>query len=275
MARTQSSIAVSGNGQNWFLFNASPDLRQQINGNPQLHPSHGLRTSPISGVILTNADVDHVAGLLTIRESTPLALYATERVLETLKANSIFNVLNPEFVERRSIVLGEPFEPKTPSGGTSGLIVEPFAVPGKVALYLEDPNAGDNFGTQQGDTVGVRVTSAKSGEYFFYIPGCAEVLPELEGRLADAPLILFDGTLWQDNEMIDAGIGVKTGKRMGHISMSGDDGSMAAFKNLNIGRKIFIHINNSNPTLLDGTPERQEVEDNGWEISYDGMVISL
>lgn len=275
LARTQSSIAVSGDGGNWFLFNASPDLRQQINANPQLHPNHGLRTSPIAGVILTNADVDHVAGLLTIRESTPLVLYATERVLATLKANSIFNVLNPDFVQRRAIVLGKAFEPVTPSGDASRLIVEPFAVPGKVALYLEDPDAGDNFGTRQGDTVGVKVTSAESGEYFFYIPGCAEVPLDLADRLRSAPLALFDGTLWKDKEMIDAGIGVKTGKRMGHISMSGDDGSMAAFRDLEVGRKIYIHINNSNPTLLDDTPERREVEARGWEISHDGMEITL
>ena len=95
------------------------------------------------------------------------------------------------------------------------------------------------------------------------------------GRLRGAPLVLFDGTLWQDNEMIDAGIGVKTGKRMGHISMSGEDGSMAAFRDLDVGRKIYIHINNSNPTLLDDTPERQEVEAQGWKISHDGMEITL
>ncbi len=275
LARTQSSIAVSGDGNNWFLFNASPDLRQQINATPQLHPNHGLRTSPIAGVVLTNADVDHIAGLLTLRESTPLVIYASDRVLATLKANSIFNALNPDFVERRTIILGETFEPVTPSGGASGLIVEPFSVPGKVALYLEDPDAGDNFGTEQGDTVGVRVTSAEGGETFFYIPGCAEVPPDLAGRLKGAPLVLFDGTLWQDNEMIDAGIGVKTGKRMGHISMSGEDGTMAAFRDLDVERKIFIHINNSNPTLLDDTPERQEVEAQGWEISHDGMEITL
>ena len=275
LARTQSSIAVSGDGTHWFLFNATPDLRQQINATPQLHPNHGLRTSPIAGVVLTNADVDHVAGLLTLRESMPLVLYATDRVLATLKANSIFSVLNPDFVERRAIVLGENFEPVTTAGEASGLIVEPFPVPGKVALYLEDPDAGDNFGTEQGDTVGVRVTSAESGEYFFYIPGCAEVPADLVGRLRGAPLVLFDGTLWQDNEMIDAGIGVKTGKRMGHISMSGEDGSMAAFRDLDVGRKIYIHINNSNPTLLDDTPERQEVEAQGWKISHDGMEINL
>ena len=275
LARTQSSIAVSGDGESWFLFNASPDLRQQINATPQLHPNHGLRTSPIAGAVLTNADVDHVAGLLTLRESTPLVLYATDRVLATLRANSIFNVLNPDFVARRVIVLGESFEPKTPSGETSGLIVEPFAVPGKVALYLEDPDAGANFGTEQGDTVGIKVTSTETGKYFFYIPGCAKVPPELADRLRGAPLALFDGTLWQDNEMIDAGIGVKTGERMGKISMSGEDGSIAAFRDLNVDRKIYIHINNSNPTLLEDAPERRQVEAEGWQISHDGMEISL
>ncbi|MCH7865180.1 MAG: pyrroloquinoline quinone biosynthesis protein PqqB [Proteobacteria bacterium] len=275
LARTQSSIAVSGDGRHWFLFNASPDLRQQINATPQLHPNHGLRTSPIAGVVLTNADVDHVAGLLTLRESTPLVLYATERVLATLKANSIFNALNPEFVERRPLVLGRTFEPVTPAGEKAGLAVEAFPVPGKVALYLENPDAGPNFGTQEGDTVGVKVTSLEDGSHFFYIPGCAKMTPDLADRLRGAPLALFDGTLWKDDEMIAAGIGVKTGQRMGHMSMSGEDGTMAAFRDLHVERRVFIHINNSNPTLLDLTPERREVEAQGWEISFDGMEITL
>ncbi len=275
LARTQSSIAVSGDGNNWFLFNASPDLRQQINATPQLHPNHGLRTTPIAGAILTNADIDHIAGLLTLRESMPLVLHATERVLSTLKANSIFNVLNPDFVKRRSFVLGESFEPLTPGGKKSGLVVEPFAVPGKVALYLEDETAGPNFGSTEQDTVGVRVASTDNAAYFFYIPGCAGLTPELEERLRGAPLVLFDGTLWRDTEMIDAGIGVKTGQRMGHISMSGEEGSIAAFKDLGVERKVFIHINNSNPALLDNTEERRVAEQAGWEISFDGMEINL
>ena len=275
LARTQSSIAVSGNGRHWFLFNASPDLRQQINATPHLHPIHGLRTSPIAGVVLTNADVDHLAGLLTLRESTPLSLYASDRVLATLKANNIFNVLNPEFVKRNALVLGQSFEPTTTEGVGSGLSVETFAVPGKVALFLENPDAGADFGTQEGDTVGVCVTSRDNGKSFFYIPGCAGIPPDLADRLQGAPLVLFDGTLWHDSEMIDAGIGVKTGTRMGHISMSGDDGSIAAFRDLDVGRKVFIHINNSNPVLLEETPERRQAEEAGWEISFDGMEISL
>ena len=134
LARTQSSIAVTADGENWVLFNASPDLRQQIIDNAALHPNRDLRQSPIAGVVLTNADVDHVAGLLTLRESTPFALYATERVLGTLAENSIFNVLNPDFVERRPMAMGEPFGVKTRDGADTGLEVEPFAVPGKAAL---------------------------------------------------------------------------------------------------------------------------------------------
>ena len=274
-AKTQSSIAVTADGENWFLFNASPDLRQQINDNSPLHPNKGLRHSPIAGVVLTNADVDHLAGLLTLRESTPLVVYATERVLGTLRDNSIFNVLNPEFVQRRPMTLGATFEARTPDGAGAGMEIEPFAVPGKVALYLEDPEAGPNFGAREGDTTGLRVRSLESDGGFFYIPGCAKMTPELAGQLRGAPLVLFDGTLWRDDEMIVAGVGVKTGQRMGHMSMSGADGSMAAFEGLGVQRRIFIHINNTNPTLLEDSPERGAVEAAGWEIAFDGMDICL
>ena len=131
--RTQSSIAVSADGVDWFLFNASPDLRQQINDNDVLHPKDGLRHSPIKGVVLTNADVDHVAGLLNLRESQPLELYATSRVIQVLQNNTIFNVLNPQFVDRHPIKLDEPVSLKKPDGSDSGIVVVPFAVPGKVA----------------------------------------------------------------------------------------------------------------------------------------------
>ncbi len=273
--RTQSSIAVTADGEHWFLFNASPDLRQQINDNPPLYPNRGLRHSPIAGAVLTNADVDHIAGLLHLRELAPLAIYATERVLATLGANTIFNVLNPELVDRRRMTIGEAFEAQTRDGVGAGMEIEPFAVPGKVALYLEDPSAGPNFGTQEEDTVGLQVRSPETGAYFLYIPGCAAMTPELARRLRGAPLVLFDGTLWRDDEMIDAGVGVKTGSRMGHMSMSGDDGTIAAFEGLEVARKIFVHINNTNPTLLEDTAQRRAVEAAGWEVGFDGMEICL
>jgi len=273
--RTQTSLAITADDHHWFLLNASPDLRQQINSNPALHPKHGLRHSPISGVVLTNGDIDHIAGLLTLRESTPLAIYATVRVQAALKRNSVFNVLSPDFVERREAVLEQPFELATRDGVSAGISVVMFAVPGKVALYLEDANAGPNFGTMLGDTVGLRVESVETGAHFFYIPGCAAMTGDLARRLTRAPLVLFDGTLWHDDEMIAAGIGVKTGKRMGHISIESTNGSIVAFENLRVSRKVFIHINNSNPILLDDSPERAAVAAAGWEVAFDGMELRL
>jgi pyrroloquinoline quinone biosynthesis protein B len=273
--RTQSSIAVSADGVDWFLFNASPDLRQQINENDILQPREGLRHSPIQGAVLTNADVDHVAGLLNLRESQPLHIYATGRVLEVLAANSIFNVLNPQFVAREALHLEQPVDLLKADGTPAGLRVTPFAVPGKVALWLEDASKGENFGSIDEDTIALEVEDSRSGSKFFYMPACARMTDELADRIRGAELIFFDGTLWVDDEMIRDGVGVKTGKRMGHMSVSGDDGTMAALRELDIKRKIFIHINTTNPILLDDSEERKQVEAAGWEVSYDGMAIEI
>lgn len=272
--RTQSSLAASGQDGIWFLLNASPDLRQQIATNRALHPKHGGRHSPIAGAVLTNADVDHMAGLLTLRESQPLVVYATRRVHDVLRGNSIFNILNPEFVKRQELEPDKSVELVTPDGESVGLEVEPFAVPGKIALYLEDPNA-PNFGSQPEDTIALKVTSRENGVYFFYVPGCWAMPPELAERLKGAPLVFFDGTLWKDDEMIANGVGMKTGERMGHMSLSGPDGTIAAFAPLGVKRKVFIHINNTNPILLADSPERAEVEAAGWEVGYDGLEITL
>ncbi|MCB1748083.1 MAG: pyrroloquinoline quinone biosynthesis protein PqqB [Gammaproteobacteria bacterium] len=272
--RTQSSLAISADGRDWVLCNASPDLRQQINDNDILHPREGLRDSPIKAVVLTNADVDHVAGLLNLRESQPFAVYGTPRVLAVLAANSIFNVLNPEFVERRPLALDQPCALARRDGSTLALTVTPFAVPGKVALWLEDASQGDNFGTVDEDTIALEVC-ADDGAKFFYIPACARMTEALAARIRGAALVFFDGTLWTDDEMIRDGVGVKTGQRMGHLSVSGDDGTMAALGGLGIARKVFIHINTTNPILIGDTPERRAVEAAGWEVSYDGMAIEL
>jgi len=273
--RTQSSLAATSDGRRWVIFNASPDLRQQIHDNPALHPKDAVRHSPIVGVVLTNGDVDHVAGLLTLRESQPFALYGTERVLSVLRANSIFNVLNPAYVERRRMRLNEPYEVCDRQGDGTGIFVEAFPVPGKVALYLEDASAGSNFGTQPEDTVGLRIATRDNGSQCFYVPGCAALTDDLAGRLAGAPLVLFDGTLWRDDEMIVAGVGTKTGRRMGHMSVSGADGTMAAFAKLGVKRKVFVHMNNSNPILLADSPERAAIAAAGWEAAHDGMEIVL
>jgi pyrroloquinoline quinone biosynthesis protein B len=275
-ARTQSSLAVSRDGTNWLLLNASPDLRQQLAAAPALSPrsTDGARSSPIKAVIVTNGDVDHVAGLLTLREGQPLAVYGASRVLDVLASNSLFNVLSPQLVTRTALETGVP-SPITGAGVELGLVVEVFTVQGKVALYLEDAAAGPNFGTREGDTVGLRVSDPASQRAFFYVPGCSRVDEALAAHLRGAALVFFDGTLWSDDEMIQQGLLGKTGGRMGHVNLSGPDGSIAGFAPLGVERKIYVHINNSNPILDEASVERKVAEAAGWEIGYDGMEITL
>lgn len=273
---TQSSIAVSADGgRRWALLNASPDLRQQILANTQLQPNGTgpLRASPIATVLVTNADVDHVAGLLNLRESQPLTIYAHERVLNVLAANSIFNVLNPQFVTRLQLPLDQRIMLCDHNEDPLGIEIKAFAVPGKIALWLENRGAAE-FGSRMGDTVGLEVSTPGSPS-FFYIPGCASFPPGLADRLRNAALVLFDGTLWHDDEMISAGVGVKTGRRMGHMSCAGKDGAIEAFADLGVRRKLFIHINNTNPLLISDSAERAQAARAGWEVAYDGMEIVL
>lgn len=275
---TQASIAVSTDGDNWFLINAAPDLRQQIIDNPPLHPRsrNGLRDSPIAGIVLTNGDVDAVAGLLHLREGQRFTVYGHDRIMSVLRENSIFNVLNPELVARESVYLETPFALRLPDGTDSGIEVVAFAVPGKVALYLEDGgDAAHGFGTETGDTLGLHIRNRANGSHFFYLAACSRLTPELAARIAGAPMVFFDGTLWRDDEMIAHGLSAKTGQRMGHMSMSGPEGSIAAFADLGVGRKVFLHINNSNPALLPNSAERSELKKAGWEIPHDGMEIVI
>jgi len=272
--RTQSSLAVSADGERWLLLNASPDLRQQIMASPALHPRRGARHSPIAAVVLSNADVDHVAGLLTLRENQTLAVYASDRIHAALRDNPVFNVLNPSVVARRVLSLDQPVTVAGFDDASLGLQVTAFSVPGKVALYLENEKAGPGFGTQSGDTIGLEIR-VDERRRFFYLPACAALSPELMARLRGAPLVFFDGTLWQDDEMISMGVGAKTGRRMGHMSIGGEDGSLAAFTGLGVQRRIYVHINNTNPILIAGSPERLQVEAAGWEVAYDGMETRL
>jgi pyrroloquinoline quinone biosynthesis protein B len=275
-ARTQASLAVSANGRDWVLLNASPDLRQQINETAELQPAtdKGPRNSPIKAVVLTNGDVDAIAGLLTLREAQPFTVYGSKRVLDVLAANSIFDVLDASLVARKPMTLGRPFAVEGPEGPV-GIEMEAFPVPGKVALYLEDTKAGAGFGTQEGDTVGLKVTEAGSDRHFFFVPGCAKLDAATSDRLEGAPLLFFDGTLYTNDEMIVQGLMNKTGERIGHMNMSGAGGTIATFGDLGVERKIFIHINNSNPALREDSPEREAVEASGWEVAYDGMTIRI
>lgn len=269
-ARTQSSLAVSRNGHEWFLLNCSPDLRQQITNTPRLWPNNGVRHSPIAGAVITNGDVDHVAGLLNLREGQPLVVHGTQPILETLAENSIMRVLSPEHVCFLELPASNSVELMSPSGA-SGIRAEVFPVPGKPALYVEGDSPDLDAETAQ--TVGLRLEA--DGKSFFYIPGCARVTERLRKTLNGCELLFWDGTLWQDDEMIKLGVGKKTGRRMGHLSMDGPDGSIQSLADIDIGRRIFVHINNTNPVLREDSVERAVAEKAGWAIAYDGMELRL
>jgi pyrroloquinoline quinone biosynthesis protein B len=276
--RTQSSLAASADGTSWVLLNASPDIREQIARTPELQPASDgpLRNSPIKAVVLTNADVDHVAGLLTLRERQPFHLYGSARIHETLAANPIFRVLDETLVKRIELPLGGTTALTGPDGPL-GLEIETCAVPGKIALFLEDGSDPVNYGSKAGDTIGVRIAASGSPQArcAHYIPGCAEVTDELRAWITGTGCLLFDGTVFTDTEMLDAGVGGKTGQRMGHIAMSGPHGALAAFAGVAAARRVFVHINNTNPVLDPSSPERICVERAGWEIGRDGQEIAL
>src|SRR6185369_9076339 len=226
-----------------------PDLRAQLAATPALHPREKLRGSPIEGVVLTGAEIDQTAGLLSLRERQPFTLMATEQTLSALAANPMFGALAEDVVTRRAIVPGTPF--MLPGG----LAAELFMVPGKVPLYLEQ--GMPETSVESGANVGVEIGAGEAT--LIFMPGAAAITPALRERLARADVILFDGTLFTDDEMIASGTGEKTGRRMGHMPIDGADGSLAALSGLG-KRRIYLHINNTNPILIGGSPQRLAVE---------------
>ncbi len=260
--RTQASVAVSRDGQSWVLLNASPDLRAQLQATPALHPRGSPRGSPISAIVLTGGEIDQIAGLLHLRERGVFTVFATAETLDALAANPMFGALVPDVVTRRAIAPGQRFEP------ASGIEAELFTVPGKAPLYLEGDNPELDAETEA--NVGVELRS--DDKRLVYVPGAAAVTPKLTARFAEADVLLFDGTLYDDDEMIASGTGTKTGRRMGHMPIEG--GSLTALARV-AKRRIYIHINNTNPILINGSPERRRVEQSGFEIAEDGMEIVL
>ena len=271
--QTQSSIVVSADGERWVLINASPDIRQQFAATPALHP-RAVRHSPLSAVLVTNADVDHVAGLLSLREAQPFALYATRRVHSVLDANAIFNVVNREHVPRRPVQLNESMPILDAAGEPTGICIETFTVPGKVALWLEDPNA-ERFGSVAEDTIGVAIRTEGSEARLFYLPGCADVPDSLKARFKPTDTVLFDGTTYTEHEMAEAGVGQKSASRMGHLVMSGQQGTIARLADVPLARRLFIHINNTNPVWLPDSEARREIARQGWDLAFDGMELTL
>lgn len=238
-------------------------MRQQVLQTQALWPARGTRDSPIASVVLLGGDIDAIAGLLVLRERQPLSIYVPGPLMGLLEANPVFDVLDPQLVHRISLA---PLERVRCPGGL-GLTLLPM--PGKVPLYMEDRAAAQ---PEAGPTYAALLEA--HGKTMIIAPACAEITEPVRAQLRQADVVFFDGTLFTDDEMIVAGLGEKTGRRMGHVPISGAGGTLERLADLP-GRRIFLHINNSNPILMSGSSERSLAEDAGFEVAYDGMEVRL
>jgi pyrroloquinoline quinone biosynthesis protein B len=265
--RTQSSIAVSPDGSRWFLFNASPDLRAQIESFPALHPRGG-RTVPVRAVLLTDAELDHTLGLLLLREGGGLELHATEAVRDTLDdGTSLLRTLQAYCpVQWRPVIP----EADVPLG--DGLSYRAFDVPTTKRARF-GPSTGKGS-TGKGRVVGYRLTDERSGQALVYLPSVQD-LAAVRDQLEDCACLLVDGTCWRDDELIRLGLAGKTARDMGHQPIDGPDGSLAHLARLPVERMIYTHINNTNPILLEDSPERLILERHGMEVAMDGLELRM
>lgn len=270
--RTQSSIAVSGDGENWILINASPDLREQINAHPQLWPTEGIsRGTAIRSIVLTDSQIDHTTGLLTLREGLPLPVYCTDVVKEDLTTSfPLFTLLKHWHGglehHRISTHLESDFTPV----GAQGLRFQPVVLESNAppySTYRDNIVAGNN--------IGLKITDTSSGHVLFYAPGCMQANTTVKQVMGEAHCVLFDGTLWVDEEMIDNGFSQRLGTQMGHMPVNGDKGAIALLNQFDVKRKILIHINNTNPVLNENSAAHHALIEQGIELAYDGMQIEV
>ena len=264
--RTQSSVAVSADRRRWFLLNASPDVRTQIESFPAMHP-RGDRATPLEAVLLTDAELDHTLGLLLLRESGGIALHATEAVRDTLyNGTALLRTLEAYCpVEWHPVV---PDADVRLGSGLEGLSYRAFDVP-------TTKRARFAAGQGKGRVVGYRVTDERTGRALVYLPGVQELTAEVRDRLDDCACLLVDGTCWRDDELIRLGLAGKTAHEMGHLPIDGPGGSLEILSGLPIERKIYIHINNTNPILLEDSAERRIVEEHGMEVAMDGLELQI
>lgn len=263
LARTQSSVAVSADRRRWFLINASPDVRAQIEVFPGLHPRDD-RTTPLEAVLLTDAELDHTLGLLLLREARALRLYATQAVRKTLfDGSGILRTL-----ERYCPVEWHAVIPDADLALAEGLSCRAFDVP----TVKRDRFA---TGVDHGRVVGYRLADERSGGTLVYLPGVQSLTPALHVEIKGCDCLLIDGTCWRDDELVRLGLAGKTSRDMGHLPIDGPDGSLAQLPSLGVGRTIFVHMNNTNPVLLEGAPERRTVEESGMEVAMDGLEVQV
>jgi pyrroloquinoline quinone biosynthesis protein B len=275
-ARTQSSIAVSADGESWVLLNASPDIGQQLRSHPQLHPRHGLRDTPIKAVVLMDAQIDHVTGLLGMREGPCIDIYATPCVFEDL--TTVFPVLSvlEHYCGTRWHMLrvaGSERSAEFTVDGFASLRFTAVAIPGKAPPY--SPHRREQT---VGDNIALLIEDLDDGRRLFYSPGLAEVGPRELQWMRDADCLLLDGTFWVEDEMQHAGLSRKTAGEMGHLPQMGDDaraGMVDVMLATAARRKVLIHINNSNPILDEASAQRRVLDSHGIEVAYDGMEITL
>ncbi|MEW6038984.1 MAG: pyrroloquinoline quinone biosynthesis protein PqqB [Pseudomonadota bacterium] len=268
--RTQSSIAVSADGRRWVLFNASPDIRSQLEAFPASHPREGVRDTGIHAIVLIDSQIDHTTGLLMLRESTsPLQVYCSEMVKQDLSTGfPLFRMLEHYCgVEHHPVPLdGGSFT----IPGIEGLKFSTHSLKSKAPPYSphrHDPHEGDN--------IGVIVENLGNGRKLYYAPGLGEIEPHVRAAMEAADCLLVDGTFWREDEMRHAGICDKLAREMGHLPQSGDGGMLELLNALAEPRKVLIHINNTNPILDEDSPERQALTEAGVEVAYDGLEIVL
>lgn len=271
-ARTQESVAVSADGERWFLLNCSPEIRSQIESFVGLHPK-APRHSPVDAIVVTNGDLDHTLGLLSLRESHPLVIYATERVRTGFtEGNVLYRTLErfPGQVTWRGLEPGREAPLAGADGRPSGLLIQAVAVPGKRPIHLEHHGSGDPR-----DNVGLMIREAATGQRLAYFPAAGALTADVRRALGEADCVFFDGTFWSSDELPARGLGTKRAEDMAHLPVGGARGSLTALQGLAAGRRIYIHINNTNPLLCDDSTERKEAEAAGWEIAFDGMEVTL
>jgi pyrroloquinoline quinone biosynthesis protein B len=265
--RTQSSIAVSPDYRRWFLLNASPDIHAQIESCPALHPRSGPdggRVVPLQAVLLTDAELDHTLGLLLLREGRSLEVHATAAARDTLwNGTSLLRTL-----EAYCPVKWEPVVPGRAVPLGDGLSYRAFDVP-------TTKRARFGSGEAEGRVVGYRLTDERTGRALVYLPAVQELTAPVYDQLAACACLLVDGTCWHDDELIRLGLAGKTAREMGHLPISGPGGSLEQLAPLPIERKIYIHINNTNPILLDDAPERRTLEQHGMEVAVDGLELQV
>jgi pyrroloquinoline quinone biosynthesis protein B len=272
LARTQVQVAVSHDGASWFLLSASPDLPRQIESFPKLQPTSQSRETPIAAFVLPGADLDQMLGLIMLRESQPLRVYATPSIRRIIMDNNIIFAMVRNQITWDDVAPNREYELASVTGAKSGIKCLPFALTGNYPHYVDRQLAAS---LPPADAVlGLRLESP-NGKRLVYTPGAPSVEESWLAHLETANLLLFDGTFWTDDELIRVQGAGRTALQMGHMPVSGPEGSLARLAHLKRPRKVYIHVNNTNPILDEASPEHQAVRDAGWEVAHDGMEFEL